>query len=279
MRSTHVEAFVPNASATIDVNPRYPRWNARRSSATCGYFAASASTSPISTSTFSTPGHSVLAPRNQRRCPMTRAVWNVLPGIKSCTHWTGAQIWTDYNALACSIFMQHENFNGITQVTVIKLIIADAVKSHRRIRRDHEIKCGARWPAIKKWCWEPAGRNSLVADKRDAHETARGVRLQLQERRESRLRHSDHSSFFTHEHRTPNFSERRNGFEGADLSDSARTVNLKVAASQTAIWRQCPVPQAAIRRRYQPASNCRSSIREKKPLIGNHREAQTGCDC
>jgi hypothetical protein len=28
----------------------------------------------------------VLARRNQRRCPMTRAVWNVLPGIKSCTH-------------------------------------------------------------------------------------------------------------------------------------------------------------------------------------------------
>ena len=38
----------------------------RRSSATCGYFAANASTLPISTSTGSTPGHSVLAPRNQR---------------------------------------------------------------------------------------------------------------------------------------------------------------------------------------------------------------------
>src|SRR5437667_11226817 len=38
----------------------------RRSSATSGYFAANASTLPISTSTGSTPGHSVLAPRNQR---------------------------------------------------------------------------------------------------------------------------------------------------------------------------------------------------------------------
>src|SRR5437773_11118872 len=38
----------------------------RRSSATCGYFAANAPTLPISTSTGSTPGHSVLAPRNQR---------------------------------------------------------------------------------------------------------------------------------------------------------------------------------------------------------------------
>jgi hypothetical protein len=94
----------------------------------------------------------------------------------------GAQIWTDYNALARAVFVQHENFNRITQVTVIKLIVADAMESHRRLGRDHEIQCGARWPAIKKWRWEPAGRNSLVADKRDAHETARGVSLKFEQR-------------------------------------------------------------------------------------------------
>jgi hypothetical protein len=93
---------------------------------------------------------------------------------------TRLQIRTYDDTLACSIFVQHQNFNRITQVTVIKLIIPDAVKSHGRIRRDHEIECGARWPAIKKWCWEPAGRNSLVADKCDAHETARGVGLELE---------------------------------------------------------------------------------------------------
>ena len=38
-----------------------------------------------------------------------------------------------------------------------------------------------RWPAIKKWCWEPAGRNSLVADKCDAYETACGVGLELEQ--------------------------------------------------------------------------------------------------
>ena len=113
---------------------------------------------------------------------MTRAVWNVLPGIKSCTHWPGAQIWTDYNALARAVFVQHKNFNGIAQVTVIKLIVANAMQAHGRIRRDHKIQCGARWPAIKKWCWEPAGRNSLVADKCDADETARGVSLKLEQR-------------------------------------------------------------------------------------------------
>src|SRR5262249_53606700 len=158
------------------VNRRCPRWNDCRSSATSGYFAASASTSPISTSTFSTPGHSVLAPRNQRRCPMTRAVWNVLPGSKAARV-RRRQIRTYDDALACSILVQHKNFNWIAQITVIKLIVADTMKSHGRIRGRHEVEGGACWPATKKWCWEPAWRDSLIANKRYPHETARGVRL------------------------------------------------------------------------------------------------------
>jgi hypothetical protein len=94
---------------------------------------------------------------------------------------TRLQIRTHDDALACSIFVQHQNLNRITQVTVIKLIVANAMQTYRRIGGDHEIQCRACWPAIKKWCWEPAGRNSMVADKRDAYETARGVRLELQE--------------------------------------------------------------------------------------------------
>ena len=46
-----------------------------------------------------------------------------------------SHIRTDYDALACSIFVQHQNFNRITQVTVIKLIVTNAMESHRRIRR------------------------------------------------------------------------------------------------------------------------------------------------
>jgi hypothetical protein len=53
----------------------------------------------------------------------------------------------------------------------------------------------------RKWCREPVGRNSLVADKCDAHETARGVGLELEQREP--LRHSNHWSF-EFEHRTPN---------------------------------------------------------------------------
>ena len=56
------------------------------------------------------------------------------------------------------------------------------MESHRRVRRHHEIERGVRGPAVKKWCWESAGRNSLVADKRDAHEPACGVRLELEQR-------------------------------------------------------------------------------------------------
>jgi hypothetical protein len=56
------------------------------------------------------------------------------------------------------------------------------MQAHRRIPRHHEIERGAGRPAIKKWCSEPAGRNSLVADKCDAHETARGVGLKLEQR-------------------------------------------------------------------------------------------------
>ena len=94
---------------------------------------------------------------------------------------TRAQIRTDYGAFACSIFVQHQNFNRITEVTVIQLIVANAVESYRGIRRHHEIECGAGWPTIKKWCREPAGCNSLVADKCHAHEAARAVRLQFEE--------------------------------------------------------------------------------------------------
>ena len=95
---------------------------------------------------------------------------------------TCAEIRTDYGAFACAVFVQHKNFNRITQVAVIKLIVVNAMKAHRSIRRYHEIQGRACWPAIEKWGGQAAGRNSLVADKRNAHVTARGMRLQLEQR-------------------------------------------------------------------------------------------------
>jgi hypothetical protein len=64
---------------------------------------------------------------------------------------------------------------------MVKLIVTNAMQSHGRIRRDHEIERRASWPPIKERCWEPAGRNSLVADECDAHKSARSVRLQVEQ--------------------------------------------------------------------------------------------------
>ena len=63
---------------------------------------------------------------------------------------TRLQIRTDDNALAGSIFVQHQNFNQITQVTVIKLIVTNAMGWDRRILRHHEIERGARGPGVRR---------------------------------------------------------------------------------------------------------------------------------
>src|SRR5208283_5762351 len=68
-------------SLSTEVSGRTDAAIARSSAATAGYLPASSSRLPISTSAGMTPGHSVLAPRNQRPCPISRAVWNVLPGM------------------------------------------------------------------------------------------------------------------------------------------------------------------------------------------------------
>jgi len=171
-----------NASVTIEANRRYPCWNDRRSSATSGYFRrqrfdiADFDVDFLYTGPFCARAEEP-SPLSDDACSVERIARD-----QKLHALAGAQIWTDYKALARAVFVQHKNFNGITQVTVIKLIVANAMESHRRIRRHHEIQCGARWPAIKKWRWEPAGLNSLVADKRDTYEPASGVRLELEQR-------------------------------------------------------------------------------------------------
>lgn len=116
------------------------------------------------------------APLADDTCGVERIAWD-----KKLHLLAGAEIWTDYDVLACAVFVQHKNFNRIAQVTMIKLIVVNPVQAHRRIRRDHEIESGTRWPAVKKWSRQPAWRNSLIADKRDAHETARGMRFEFEQ--------------------------------------------------------------------------------------------------
>jgi len=88
------------------------------------------------------------APLSNDTCSVQR-----IPRDQKLHALAGAKIRTYDDMLTCAVFVQHKNFNGITQVTVIKLIVANAVEAHRRIRRDHEIQRGACWPAIAKWLW------------------------------------------------------------------------------------------------------------------------------
>jgi len=71
---------------------------------------------------------------------------------------TRLQIRTYDDALAYSVFVQHQNFNRITQAAVIKLIVTNAMESHRRILRHHENR--ARSPR--------AGRQEMVLGVRRA---------------------------------------------------------------------------------------------------------------
>src|SRR5262245_2670553 len=92
--------------------------------------------------------HRGTAPLSNDTCSVQR-----IPRDQKLHALAGAKIRTYDDMLTCAVFVQHKNFNGITQVTVIKLIVANAVEAHRRIRRDHEIQRGACWPAIAKWLW------------------------------------------------------------------------------------------------------------------------------
>jgi hypothetical protein len=129
---------------------------ARRSPATAGYCVHNSSRLPISTSAGTTPGHSVLAPRNQRS-PISLAAWNVSPGISSCTRWplgrSGPRVIRSAEPPACN----RTTSIRIAQIIMIELVIADAVKPHRRASRHHEVQRRAQRPRIGEWRRQPAG--------------------------------------------------------------------------------------------------------------------------
>ena len=82
--------------------------------------------------------NSVLAPRNQRRAPMMRAVWKVLPGMKSCTRGRrggGA----DQSQRVRAVVMQHKHLDRVAEI-VVELMVLDAVKLYRGCRGHHEVE-------------------------------------------------------------------------------------------------------------------------------------------
>ena len=53
---------------------------------------------------------------------------------------TAAQVRPDHGALGRAIHMQHQYFNRITEIVMIKLVVTDAMEPHRSIGSYHEIK-------------------------------------------------------------------------------------------------------------------------------------------
>ena len=85
---------------------------------------------------------------------------------------TTATIRADYDAFARAIDLQHQYLDRIAQVIVVKLVVSDAMKSNRCIRRYHEVKRGASWPAVRERCQQTAGRNLSLGDKGNSYEPA-----------------------------------------------------------------------------------------------------------
>ena len=136
-----------------------------------GYLAASASRSPISTSAGTTPGHSVLAPRNQSLTPdQPRGVEGVA-GDQHLHALAVAQIRSDDDTRGGAVAVQQEHFEGIAEIIVVELVIADAVQAHRSLRRDHEVERGAQGPRLRKRRRQSARRDLLLARVCQPHES------------------------------------------------------------------------------------------------------------
>ena len=104
---------------------------ARNSPATPGYFPASASTSPISTSAGTTPGHSCCAQKPMALPEQPRGMERIA-GDQLLHVLALAQIRSDDDPLGGAIGMQQEQLERITKVIMVQLVVADTVKPHRR---------------------------------------------------------------------------------------------------------------------------------------------------
>src|SRR3954468_7084249 len=93
---------------------------ARRSAATSGYFAASFSTSPISTSAGTTPAHSGLAPRNQRRRPSRAgAGMERVGGNEQLPPPAPAQVGADNDPFGGAAVMQKQDLERVAEIVVV----------------------------------------------------------------------------------------------------------------------------------------------------------------
>jgi len=93
-----------------------------------------------------------------------------------------AKIRTDNDALGRPIGVKHQDLNRVTEVIVIKLIVADAVPPHGGLGCYHEVESGPGWTPFCEGRWQPAGCDQLFAHESQAHEPTRCVRFRFEKR-------------------------------------------------------------------------------------------------
>jgi len=67
------------------------------------------------------------------------------------------QVWTDYNAFGRAIDVQHQHVDRITEIIMIKLVVADAMQPDRCARRYHKIEHRASRPPSVNYVGNPPG--------------------------------------------------------------------------------------------------------------------------
>src|SRR5438046_10501541 len=87
----------------------------------------------------------------------------------------------NYNCVRRVIDVKHEHFEWSTKIIMIELFVADTMQPNGSSRRYHEIERRASRPPSSEWRGQSPWRNPLLAHERHPHESARGVRLELQQ--------------------------------------------------------------------------------------------------
>jgi hypothetical protein len=70
------------------------------------------------------------------------------------------------------VLVQQQDLEGIAEIVVVELVIADAVEPHRRARRDQKVERRAHRPSVGERRRQAAGRDRLRAQVGRSHETA-----------------------------------------------------------------------------------------------------------
>jgi hypothetical protein len=74
-----------------------------------------------------------------------------------------AQIRTDNVKLGRTILQHHQNFDRVTEIIMIELVVPDAVEFHRFLRRQHEIERRSSGPSVRERSFHATCRDLVLA--------------------------------------------------------------------------------------------------------------------